>query len=95
MRIARRHALKRLFISKVYLYAHERGKHYASEVIAFYEKLCRSEGLEAMYLSVNRGNELGIRAYQGKGLEAIEEIDADIGGGFAMHDYIMCKHIEL
>ncbi len=84
-------ALRRLFISKIYLYAQERGKHYASRVIEFYEGLCRDERLDAMYLTVNRGNELGIRAYLGRGFSTIEEVDADIGNGFVMSDHIMCK----
>jgi GNAT superfamily N-acetyltransferase len=87
-------ASKRLFISKIYLYAKERGKHYASRVIEFYEQLCRDEGLEAMYLTVNRDNELGIRAYLGRGFETIEEFAADIGEGFIMDDYIMCKMVN-
>ena len=87
-------ATKRLFISKIYLYARERGKHYASRVIEFYEQLCRDEGLSAMYLTVNRGNELAIRAYLGRGFETIEEKAADIGGGFIMDDYIMCKMVN-
>ena len=91
--IAKR-AAKRLFISKIYLYAEERGKHYASRVIEFYEQLCRDEGLTAMYLTVNRGNELAIRAYLGRGFETIEEKAADIGGGFIMDDYIMCKMVD-
>ena len=86
-------ALKRLFISKIYLYAQERGKHYASRVIEFYEQLCRDEGLEAMYLTVNRGNDLGIRAYLGRGFETIEEVDAPIGNGYVMNDHIMCKMV--
>ena len=87
-------SVKRLFISKIYLYAKERGKHYASRVIEFYEQLCRDEGLTAMYLTVNRGNELAIRAYLGRGFETIEEKAADIGGGFIMDDYIMCKLVN-
>lgn len=86
-------ALRRLFISKIYLYKQERGKHYASRVIEFYEELCRKEHLDAMYLTVNRGNELGIRAYLGRGFEVIEEVDGDIGNGFIMTDHIMCKMV--
>ena len=38
----------RYFISKVYLQAEERGKGFASQAIAFYERLCHERGLEAM-----------------------------------------------
>lgn len=86
---------RRLFISKIYLYARERGKHYASRVIEFYEDLCRAEGLPAMYLTVNRGNELALRAYQGRGFSIVDEMDNDIGNGYVMNDFAMAKEIEL
>lgn len=84
----------RWFISKIYLYAEERGKHYGSEVLRFYEQLCRNEGLPAMALTVNRDNELGIRAYEGNGFVSVEDVDAEIGEGFIMYDHIMVKVVE-
>lgn len=85
---------RRLFISKIYLYADQRGKHYCSRVIEFYENLCREQHLAGMYLTVNRGNELGVRAYIGRGFQTIEEVDADIGHGFVMNDHIMAKPVD-
>jgi hypothetical protein len=85
---------KRLFISKIYLYADQRGKHYCSRVIEFYENLCRERHLAGMYLTVNRGNELGVRAYLGRGFKTIEEVDADIGQGFVMNDHIMAQLVD-
>lgn len=86
---------ERFFISKVYLYASERGKHYGTAALEFYEKLCRDEGLPAMYLTVNRENELAIRAYEGNGFVSVEDVDAEIGEGFVMYDHIMAKEIPL
>lgn len=83
----------RFFISKIYLLAAERGKHYASKVVQFYVDLCETRGLRAMYLTVNKGNELGIRAYKGKGFTVIEEAETPIGEGFIMDDYIMEKEV--
>lgn len=81
----------RYFISKIYLLAEERGKHYASKVIAFYGALCRERDLHSMYLTVNKHNDLGIRAYLGKGFVTIESVETDIGNGFIMDDYVMEK----
>lgn len=81
----------RFFISKIYLYEKERGKHYASQTIDFYSKLIEDEGLPAMYLTVNRDNELGVRAYLGRGFYTIEDVDNPIGEGFVMTDHIMVK----
>ena len=62
----------RWFISKIYLYAEERGKHF----------------------TVNRDNELGIRAYEGNGFVSVEDVDAEIGKGFVMQDHIMVKTLN-
>lgn len=83
----------RFFVSKIYLRAEERGKHFASAVVRFYERLCRERGLGAMYLTVNKGNELGIRAYEGNGFATIDAVETDIGQGFIMDDYIMEKRV--
>lgn len=85
---------RRLFVSKIYLRPEERGCHFASEVLDFYERLCRAERLSALYLTVNRGNELGVRAYLGRGLEVVEEVDTPIGDDFFMNDYIMAKEVS-
>lgn len=84
----------RFFISKIYLRAPERGRGFASQTVRFYEGLCRERGLRAMYLTVNKHNDLGIRAYLGKGFTTIDAVETDIGNGFIMDDYIMEKPVE-
>ena len=79
----------RFFISKIYLFPEARGHGYARRTIEFYEDLCFARGLEAMYLTVNKHNELGIRAYEGTGFETIDAVETDIGSGYIMDDYIM------
>ena len=91
--IVSEHFLNRLFISKIYLKADQRGKHYASRIIEFWEEYCRSHDLEGMYLTVNRDNELGIRAYLGRGFSIYEDVAAPIGDGFVMDDHIMGKSV--
>ena len=81
--------LNRLFISKIYLKKEERGKHYASRILEFWNDFSREHSLEGMYLTVNRDNELGVRAYLGRGFEVLECVAAPIGEGFIMDDYIM------
>ena len=79
----------RFFISKIYVYEDQRGKGYGSRTVDFYRSLCRERGLRAMYLTVNKHNDLAIRAYRGKGFETIDSVETDIGEGFIMDDYIM------
>ena len=81
----------RFFISKVYLYPEARGHGYARRVMEFYEDLCFVRGHEAMYLTVNKHNDLGIRAYKGTGFAIIDAVETDIGSGFVMDDYVMEK----
>ena len=81
----------RFFISKIYLYPEARGHGYARRVIEFYEDLCFARGHNAMYLTVNKHNDLGIRAYKGTGFTIIEAVVTDIGEGFVMDDYVMEK----
>lgn len=85
--------MDRLFISKVYLLKDERGKHYSSQALARLSEYARENGLEGLYLTVNRDNELAIRAYIGNGFEIIESLDADIGEGFTMYDHIMARAV--
>ena len=79
----------RFFISKIYLFPEARGHGYARRAIKFYEDLCFARGFEAMYLTVNKYNELGIRAYEGTGFQTIDSVETDIGEGYIMDDYIM------
>ncbi len=79
----------RFFISKIYLYANERGRGFATRTISFYDQLCAERGLRAMYLTVNKENELALRAYRAKNFVQIDATVSDIGSGFVMDDYIM------
>ncbi len=83
----------KLFISKIYLYSTERGKGYAAQIIAFYEDFCRSNDLTSMYLTVNKYNTLGIRAYERNGFSKTRSVVTDIGKGFVMDDFIMEKDV--
>lgn len=85
----------RFFVSKIYLLADERGKGFARRTIEFYEELCRDRNLQAMYLTVNKHNDLGVRAYLGTGFEIIDAVETDIGNGFVMDDYIMEKRMDV
>lgn len=84
----------RFFISKIYLLKEHRGRGLCSATIRFYENLARRRGLDALYLTVNKGNEQAIRAYKGLGFETIDAVETDIGEGFIMDDYIMEKKLR-
>ena len=70
-----------------------RGEGLCSATIRFYERLARERGLDALYLTVNKRNEMAIRAYKAKGFEVIDAAETDIGDGYIMDDYIMEKKL--
>ena len=47
-----------------------------------------------MYLTFNKYNKLGIRAYERNGFVKVRSAVTNIGKGFVMDDYIMEKVVE-
>ncbi len=84
----------RLFLSKIYLKKEYRGKGYASKVFAFLKDYCLSNGLKAIWLTVNKNNANSIAVYEKKGFKIIGEDVTDIGNGFVMDDYFYQLDIE-
>lgn len=84
----------RFFISKVYLLKEHRGRGLCSATMRFYERLARERGLDALYLTVNKHNDMAIPAYKKLGFEVIDSVETDIGEGFVMDDYIMEKKLK-
>lgn len=84
---------RRFFISKIYLTENARGHGYCRKTVEFYAALCKERGLEALYLTVNKHNDIAIRAYHGLGFRTIDAVETDIGEGFVMDDYIMQKDL--
>lgn len=84
----------RFFISKIYLYDSYRGQGLGSQTLKFYEQLCQERGLETLYLTVNKYNDLGINAYKARGYVISDSVVTSIGEGFVMDDYIMEKQVE-
>lgn len=85
----------KLFLSKFYIGKEHRGRSYASQALAFLEKLCKDRNLTHIWLTVNRDNESSIAVYKNKGFRIIREQIADIGNGFVMDDFIMEKEIPV
>lgn len=85
----------KLFLSKFYIGKEYRGRSYASQALAFLEKLCKDRNLSHIWLTVNRYNEASIAVYEKKGFRTVREQIADIGNGFVMDDFIMEKEIPV
>ncbi|MEK3837034.1 GNAT family N-acetyltransferase [Paenibacillus sp. FSL R7-0128] len=85
----------KLFLSKFYISKEYRGRSYASQALAFLEKLCQDRNLTHIWLTVNRDNESSIAVYKKKGFRTLRGQMADIGNGFVMDDFIMEKEIPV
>jgi len=79
----------RMFLSKLYLRADQRGKGLASAAIDALCAICREEGLERIRLTVNINNHQAINVYKHKGFVIAFDQKADIGNGFFMDDHVM------
>ena len=55
------------------------------------ESTARARGATMLLLNVNKRNAIAIAAYRKRGFTLRESIVTDIGGGFAMDDYVMVK----
>ncbi len=77
----------RLFLSKIYIKKEHRRKGYGKAVFGFLKDICRENGLNAIWLTVNKHNDDSINVYKKCGFKVIGEDVTDIGGGYVMDDY--------
>lgn len=78
----------RVFLSKIYLKTIAQGKGLGKLALNRVKEYAKNNNCKAVYLTVNRGNKKGVRAYNKFGFKIIAEEDFDIGNGFIMDDYI-------
>lgn len=84
---------EKLFLSKIYLYKDNRGLGTASEMFDFIEQRAKEEGLNKIYLTVNKYNKNPINIYKHRGFTIADSVVTDIGNNFVMDDYIMEKSL--
>ncbi|OHX66163.1 GNAT family N-acetyltransferase [Flammeovirga pacifica] len=83
-----------LFLSKLYLLTTERGRGQGQKSLKFIFDFAKDYQLKGVKLTVNKYNEIAIKAYKRYGFEVIDEVVADIGQGYVMDDYIFYKSIQ-
>ena len=77
-----------LFLSKLYLEEECRGRGVGQRALAQVCAVAKRLALPRVWLTVNRGNARAIRAYEKFGFVRTDSTVTDIGGGYAMDDYI-------
>lgn len=78
-----------LFLSKLYVKREYRKRGLARAALDMLAEKCRREGLEYIWLTCNRNNSGSLAAYDKMGFWLWREQKTDIGGGFAMDDYVL------
>jgi ribosomal protein S18 acetylase RimI-like enzyme len=78
-----------LFVSKLYLLAAVRGQGLGQRALHTLSDQARALGLSQLELTVNRNNTLALRAYERFGMQVVGTKYAEIGGGYAMDDYVL------
>lgn len=81
----------KLLLSKIYILKEHRGQGYSPAIFAFAERLAAQYHCDAMWLTVNKGNDRAKAAYTKAGFSIIREQVVEIGGGFVMDDYVFEK----
>ena len=84
---------KRLFLSKLYVARDYRRRGVAGQALARLEDLCRREGYDSIYLTVNKHNVSSIAAYNHMGFVKVLEQTVDIGQGYVMDDFVMERQV--
>lgn len=82
-----------LFLSKLYVEKESRGNGIARLCLEYMEDICIADGLDRIWLTVNKYNSNSIKAYERLGFKKVEELVQNIGEGFVMDDYRMEKII--
>ena len=82
-----------LFLSKFYIDEEFRGRGIGRHCISYIENISMMDGLNRIWLTVNKYNENSIKAYEKFGFKKVEELVQDIGNGFLMDDYKMEKRL--
>jgi GNAT superfamily N-acetyltransferase len=89
----RANAAGEMKLDKLYVHQLVRGRGYGAALIARVETAARQQGMNTIYLQVNKYNHASIAAYLRCGFGVKRAVKADIGNGFFMDDYLMSKRV--
>lgn len=78
----------RVFLSKIYLKTSAQGFGLGKLALQHVKIYAKKNKATAVYLTVNKGNTKGIRAYKNFGFNIVAEEVTDIGSGYVMDDFI-------
>ncbi|HVY05710.1 MAG TPA: GNAT family N-acetyltransferase [Burkholderiales bacterium] len=80
-------------LDKLYVHQLYRGRGYGAALIEDAVAAARREGMDTLYLQVNKYNHGSVAAYLRTGFVVAKTVKVDIGGGFFMDDYVMSRSL--
>jgi GNAT superfamily N-acetyltransferase len=80
-------------LDKLYVHQLARGKGYGAALIDHVAKVAAQQGMDKLYLQVNKFNHGSVAVYLRAGFKVAKTVKADIGNGFFMDDYVMSKSL--
>lgn len=78
-----------IFLSKLYVRKSSRGRGISRRMLDKLLTIAEDEGLNYIWLTVNKHNQNSIAIYKKMGFTIVEEMVTDIGSGYVMDDYKM------
>lgn len=78
-----------LFLSKLYVKKEFRGRKISRAALDFLLGVCREKELDRIRLTCNKYNSGSLAAYGALGFRTVRAQVTDIGGGYAMDDYVL------
>lgn len=78
-----------VFLSKLYVRKISRNQGVAAAALAFVRQIARANALDRIVLTINKNNHASLLAYEKIGFVRTGEQVTDIGGGYAMDDYVL------
>ena len=76
-------------LNKLYLLPEHQGRGFGQAMLAHAIELAAARGCMEVRLRVNKRNARALRCYERAGFRIIDSITADIGGGYAMDDFVL------
>ncbi len=80
-------------LDKLYVHQLFRGKGYGAALIEHVAGAARRQGMDTLYLQVNKYNHSSVAAYLRTGFVIAKTVKVDIGNGFFMDDYVMSRSL--
>lgn len=82
---------EQVFVNQLYLDIAYHGRGWGQQMLCYAEQFAQQHQRSQLSLRVNKNNIKAIQAYERAGFKQVDSLCTDIGNGFMMDDYVMCR----